>query len=146
MRCTQEETRMMEGDHPSNGNGSDPTAFTAHAKKRNNGGPRNQNHGRVGTNGRKGRCYTCNKFGHYARECLIEGTLPEMMKTTTSRGMEIKGTTGSKERGRLPLIEVEMGNLSRGQGIPSMMNLMLLIGKMNILLYLPSLLHLLSIH
>ena len=33
-RCTQEETRMMERDNPSNGNGGDPTAFTAHAKKR----------------------------------------------------------------------------------------------------------------
>ena len=48
MRCTQEETRMMERENPSNGNGSDPTAFTAHAKKRNNVGPRNQNHGRAG--------------------------------------------------------------------------------------------------
>ena len=75
----------------------------------------------------------------------IEGTLLEMMTTTTSGGMEIKGTTGSKERRRLPPIKVEMGNLSRGQGIPGMMNLMLLIGKMNILLYLPSLLHLFPI-
>ena len=51
---------------------------------------------------------------------LIKGTLPEMMITTTrttSGGMEIKGTTGSKERGILPLIEMEMEmvNLSRGQ-------------------------------
>ena len=60
---------------------------------------------------------------------LIEGTLPDMMTTTTSGGMEIKGTTGSKERGRLPLIEMEMVmlNLSKGQGTPGMMNLMLLI-------------------
>ena len=57
MRCTQEETRMMERDHPSNGNGSDPTAFTNHAKKKKNVGPRNQIHGRVGPKGRKGRCY-----------------------------------------------------------------------------------------
>ena len=102
-RCTQEETKVMERDHTSNGNGGDPTTFTAHAKKRNSAGPRNQNHGRA---------------GH-------------------------KGTTCSKERGRLPLIEVEMGNLSRDKRIPGMMNLMLLIGKMNIFLYLPSLLHLL---
>jgi len=66
-RCTQEETKMME--YASNGNGSDPTASTAHAKKKNHGGPRNQNHGRAGPKGRKGRCYTCNKSGHYAREC-----------------------------------------------------------------------------
>ena len=77
----------------------------------------------------------------------IKGTLLEMMTTrttTTSGGMEIKGTTSSKERGRLPLIEIkmEMVNLSRGQGTPSMMNLTLLVRKMNIFLYLPSLLHL----
>ena len=67
-RCTQEETRMMERDHPSNGNGSETTAFTAHAKKRNNAGLRNQNHGRGGPKGRKGRCENCNMFGHYNRE------------------------------------------------------------------------------
>ena len=69
MRCTQEETRMMERDHPSNGNGGDPIAFTTHAKKKNHGGRRNQKHGRAGPKGRKGRCYTCNKLGHYAIEC-----------------------------------------------------------------------------
>ena len=80
----------------------------------------------------------------------IKGTLPDIITTTTiktSEGMEIKGTTSSKERGRLPLIEMEMEivNLSRGQGTPGMMNPMLLIiREMNIFLYLPSLLHLLS--
>ena len=33
-RCTQEETRMMERDKPSNGNES--TVFSAHAKRKNN--------------------------------------------------------------------------------------------------------------
>ena len=37
-RCTQEEIRMMERDKPSNGN--NPTAFFAHAKRKNNAGPR----------------------------------------------------------------------------------------------------------
>ena len=46
---------------------------------------------------------------------LIEGTLPGMMTTKTPGGMAIKGTIGSKEKGRLPLIVVEIGNLSRGQ-------------------------------
>ena len=49
-RCTQEETRMME--YAFNGNGSDPTAFATHAKKKNHGGLRNQNHGRAGPKGR----------------------------------------------------------------------------------------------
>ena len=56
---------------------------------------------------------------------LIEGTFPGMMTTTTREGMA--GTTGSKEKGRLPLIVMEMGNLSRGQEIPGTMSLMLLI-------------------
>jgi len=60
-RCTQEETRMMEYENEGN------VAFTARAKKKNNGGLRN--HGRAGVKGKKGRCYTCNKTGHYAREC-----------------------------------------------------------------------------
>ena len=71
---------------------------------------------------------------------LIEGTLPRMM-TTTREGMA--GTTGSKEKGRLPLIIVEIGNLSRGQEIPGTMSLMLLIiREMILFLYVPSLLHL----
>ena len=63
IRFSQEETRMMETDHPSNGNRGDPTAFFAHAKNKNHGGPRNQKHGRVGPKRRKGRCSTCNKSG-----------------------------------------------------------------------------------
>ena len=60
----------------------------------------------------------------------IKGTIPNMMNTTaikTLEGMQIKGTIGSKERGRLPLIEMEMEivNLSRGQGTPGMINKML---------------------
>eukprot|EP00253_Pinus_taeda_P001640 PITA_01640 len=65
-RCIQEETRMVEQEVPSNrGN---PTNFFAHAKRRNNSRfkvhfkrkPRSKG-------GRKGRCFVCNKFGHYAR-------------------------------------------------------------------------------
>eukprot|EP00253_Pinus_taeda_P001599 PITA_01599 len=67
-KCSQEETRMMELDMPSNRN--DPTAFSAHAKKKNNVGSKKQCQGRSGfKNGRKGRCFICNKFGRYAREC-----------------------------------------------------------------------------
>lgn len=67
-RCTQEEIRMMERDMPSNRN--DPTAFSAHAKKKNNAGSKKKCQGRPGfKEGRKGRCFICNKFGQYAREC-----------------------------------------------------------------------------
>ena len=43
-----------------------------------------------------------------------------MMMTTTTGGMEIKGTTGSKGRGRLPLVEIR--NLTKGSEIPGMRN------------------------
>ena len=67
-RCSQEETRMMELDMPSNRN--DPIAFSTHAKKKNNAGSKRQCQGRPGfKNGRKGRCFICNKFDHYARVC-----------------------------------------------------------------------------
>ena len=94
----------MERDHPSNGNGSDPTAFTAHAKKRNNVGPRNQNHGRVGPKGRKGRCYNRNKFGHYAREGPNKRDSPQDddYNNNNFRGNRIKGTkVQRKEEGSL---------------------------------------------
>ena len=61
----------MERDKSYNGN--EPTSFSAHAKRRNDAGPSNsrrQGQGsKKGFEGRgKGRCYNCNKFGHYARE------------------------------------------------------------------------------
>ena len=68
-RCTQEEIRMMERDKPSNGN--NPIAFSAHVKRKNNVGPRRQGQGFKPRfkEGRKGRCFYCNKFGHFARQC-----------------------------------------------------------------------------
>eukprot|EP00253_Pinus_taeda_P016392 PITA_16392 len=53
---------------PSNRN--NPTTFSIHAKKKNNAGSKNQSQGIPGfKNGRKGRCFVCNKFGHYSKEC-----------------------------------------------------------------------------
>lgn len=67
-RCTQEETRMMERDMPSYRN--DPTAFSARVKRKNNAGSKKQCQGRLGfKDGRKGRSFICNRFGHYDREC-----------------------------------------------------------------------------
>ena len=71
---------------------------------------------------------------------LLRRILLMMMTKTTTGGMEIKGTIGSRERGRIPL--VEMINLSKGQEILDMRNQMLLIKEMNSFFYLPSLLHL----
>ena len=73
-------------------------------------------------------------------ENVLSRRILPMVMTTTTGGMEIKGTTGSRERGRLP--PAEMINLSKGQEIPSMRNQMLLIKEMNSFFYLPSLLHL----
>eukprot|EP00253_Pinus_taeda_P036683 PITA_36683 len=67
-RCIQEETRMLEQEMSSNR--SNPTAFSTHAKRRNNARSKGHFHGKPGSKGgRKGRCFVCNKFGHYAREC-----------------------------------------------------------------------------
>ena len=67
-RCIQEETRMVEQEMPSNR--SNPTTFSTHAKRRNNVGSKDHFHGKPRfKGGRKGRCFVCNKFGHYAREC-----------------------------------------------------------------------------
>ena len=63
-----------------------------------------------------------------------------IMTTTTTGGMAIKGTTGSRGRGRLPL--EEMVNLSKGRDIPGMRDQLLLIKEMDSFLYLPSLLYL----
>lgn len=65
-RCIQEETREEEQEMPMP-KGS-PAAFSSHAKKINNSGSKSKiKAGFKG--GRKGRCFICNKAGHYAREC-----------------------------------------------------------------------------
>eukprot|EP00253_Pinus_taeda_P002162 PITA_02162 len=71
-RCIQEETRMEEHEIPAfRGN---PTAFSSHAKRRNNS--RSKSKGKVGPKGgRKGRCFICNKIGHYQDEHYLISTL-----------------------------------------------------------------------
>ena len=63
---------------------------------------------------------------------LIKRILHEMMTTTTttapiSKPMSIKGITGSttKERGMLPLLDMEMVNLPKGRETTGMRKLML---------------------
>jgi hypothetical protein len=50
-RCIQEETRMVEQEMPSNR--SNPTAFSAHAKRRNNAGSKGHFNGKPGSKGWK---------------------------------------------------------------------------------------------
>jgi len=66
----------MERDKSNDGN--EPTAFSAHAKRKNDVGPRRQSQGsKKGFKGRgKGRCYNCNRFSHYARECPHKKNAP----------------------------------------------------------------------
>eukprot|EP00253_Pinus_taeda_P036666 PITA_36666 len=65
-RCIQEETRVEEQEM-SMPKGP-PTAFSSHAKKRNNSGTKSK--GKAGPKGgRKGRFYIYDKAGHYAKEC-----------------------------------------------------------------------------
>ena len=106
---------MMEYENEGN------DAFTARAKKKNNGGLRNQ--GRARAQGKKGRVTHVTRPTTMLENVVIRRILLGMMTTTTTTGrMAIKGTTGSKERGRLPLVAMEMGNLSKGQEIPGMRN------------------------
>eukprot|EP00253_Pinus_taeda_P009512 PITA_09512 len=66
-RCIEEEEKGVEEQETLLPKGL-PAAFSSHAKKRNNSGSKlKRNDGPK--DGRKGRCYICNKAGHYSREC-----------------------------------------------------------------------------
>eukprot|EP00253_Pinus_taeda_P014689 PITA_14689 len=111
---------MVEQEMPSNrGN---PTAFFAHAKRRSNAGPKGHFNGKPGSKGgRKGRCFVCNKFGHYVRECPNRRTHHMMMITIipgATSTTTIKGMVGSmaKEKGMRNI--KEMVNPLRKQGTP----------------------------
>ena len=126
-RCSQEETRMMELKMPSNRN--NPTAFSAHAKRKNNAGSKKQSQGRPRfKNGRKGRCFICNKFGHYGKECPNRREHLMMMITIIPGATTtIKEMTGSTTKGKEmhPLLNLEMIELLKEQETPGMMSLML---------------------
>jgi len=133
-RCSQEETRTMELEMPSNRN--NPTVFSTCAKRKNDAGSKKQSQGRLGSkNGRKGRCFVCNNLVTMPGSVQIEGTHLMMMitiilgATTTIKGMA--GST-TKGKGMLPLLNLEMIELLNSS-------------KRNFILYLPSLLPLLQI-
>eukprot|EP00253_Pinus_taeda_P006744 PITA_06744 len=92
-RCIQEETRMEEKEMPIlKGH---PAAFSSHAKRRNNSGAKFK--GKAGPKGgRKGRCYNCNKTGHYARECLDKRDLHRDDDQNPSHGNQRNGRSNGK--------------------------------------------------
>ena len=130
-RCIQEETKMVEQEMPSSkGN---PTAFSSQAKRRNNYGSKFK--GKAGSKGgRKGRCFACNKFGHYASKCPNRRTHHMMIKITLeATPTTIKGMAGSmaKERGMREIKEVV--NPPRKQGTLGMNQMLLTISNMSII-------------
>ena len=124
-------------------NRSNPTAFSAHAKRRNNARSKGHFHGKPRSKeGRKGMCVVCNKFSHYERECPNRRTHHMMMitiiqgatSTTTIKGM---ASPMAKEKGMRDI--KEMVDPLRNQGTPGTKNQMLLtISKKSTILYRPS--------
>ena len=75
-------------EYASNGNGSDPSAFTTHANK-NHGGPRNQTMVERGPKEGREDVTLVTSLVTMQENALIEGTLLGMMTTTTREGMKI---------------------------------------------------------
>jgi len=111
-RCSQEETRMMEMDMPSNRN--EPTAFSMHAKKNNNAGSKKQCQGRLRLkNGRKGRCFICNKFGHYDKKCPNRRDMPhddDNHDHNNSRGNNNQRNGRFNNKGKRNTSTTQLGN------------------------------------
>jgi len=127
-RCIQEEARMEEQEMPTlKGH---LAALSSHAKRRNIFEAKSKGKART-KGGRKGRCYHCNKPGHYARECLIKGTHTGMMIKIPLK--EIKEMAGQMAEVKGVLEIKEEDNHSRRQEISAMNLTLLTISKMNII-------------
>ena len=84
-----------------------PLSFSSHAKRRNNSGAKSKR--KAGPKGgRKGRCYNCNKMGHYVRECLDKRDSHHDDDQNHSQGNQRNGR--SNGRGKR-----NVGNQGRGQ-------------------------------
>eukprot|EP00253_Pinus_taeda_P029696 PITA_29696 len=92
-RCIQEETRVEEQEMPMP-NGP-PVAFSSHAKKKNNSGTKSKRKARP-AGGRKGRCYICDKPGHYAKECPDRKISHWDDDQNSSHGNQRNGKSNSK--------------------------------------------------
>ena len=124
-RCTQEEIRMMERDKPLNGN--NPTAFSAHSKRRNNVGPRNQGQG-FKSGFKEGRCFNCNRFGHFTRECPHKKDTPrddDNNNKFKGNGNQRNNRFNNKGKRNAPATKMEVVVLPRSRETPSTMKLML---------------------
>ena len=72
---------MMERDHPSNGNGGDPIAFTTHAKKRKSPSDRSGN-GQLFKRSRNSRYDESNVVDNNKNEYIIISSLSATCDTT----------------------------------------------------------------
>eukprot|EP00253_Pinus_taeda_P032346 PITA_32346 len=111
-RSTQAETRMMEREKPSNRMNPLPSSLMQNRRIM------------LVKEGRKRKCYNCNRFNHYARECPHKKNSPRNDDNNNhinfkSNGNQRSNKLNNKEIGMLPLLKMEMVDLPKGREMPN---------------------------